>query len=151
VALLPDAEGAEFFRRHCAGRAGDQLMLTHGGSPWRKSVQARPMREASARAHITPAINFHALRHTWASHAVMAGIPLMVVAKQLGHADTKMVEKQAPSYITEAIRAGAPKYGITPDTAVRAAEIVAGRDVAERRAYPRASLANTMLLRHRYG
>jgi len=40
----------------------------------------------------------------------------MVVAKNPGHADTRMVEKHyghlAPSFITEAIRANAPRYGI---------------------------------------
>ena len=46
----------------------------------------------------------------------MNGVPLMVVAKNLGHADTRMVEKHyghlAPSFITDAIRTGAPRYGI---------------------------------------
>jgi hypothetical protein len=37
---------------------------------------------------------FEHLRHTRASLAVMNGVPLMVVAKNLGHADTRMVEKQ---------------------------------------------------------
>jgi hypothetical protein len=37
--------------------------------------------------------SFHALRHTWASLAVMGGVPLLVVAKNLGHVDTRMVEK----------------------------------------------------------
>ena len=45
----------------------------------------------------------------------MAGVPLMVVAKNLGHSDTSMVEKHyghlAPSYIVDAIRARAPKFG----------------------------------------
>jgi hypothetical protein len=49
----------------------------------------------------------------------MAGVPLMVVAKNLGHVDTKMVEKHyghlAPSYVADAIRAGAPKFGFKPD------------------------------------
>jgi hypothetical protein len=44
----------------------------------------------------------------------MNGVPLMIVAKNLGHADTRMVEKHyghmAPSYITEAIHAGAPRF-----------------------------------------
>ena len=39
----------------------------------------------------------------------MAGVPLLVVARNLGHTDTRMVEKLyahlAPSHITEAIRA----------------------------------------------
>jgi hypothetical protein len=49
----------------------------------------------------------------------MNGVPLMVVAKNLGHADTRMVEKHyghlADSYVADAIRAGAPRYGV--DTA----------------------------------
>jgi integrase len=37
--------------------------------------------------------SFHILRHTWASLAVMNGTPLLVVAKNLGHADTRVVEE----------------------------------------------------------
>jgi integrase len=78
-------QGADFFKQHCAGRAGSELMLRHAdGSPWKKSQQSSPMRGACAHARITPAVGFHQLRHTWASHAVMAGVPLMVVARNLG-------------------------------------------------------------------
>jgi integrase len=116
-------QGAAFFRRHCAGRDGSELMFRHAdGSAWQKSEQALPMKEACARAKITPAISFHILRHTWASHAVMNGVPLMVVAKNLGHVDTRMVEKHyghlAPSYIAEAIREGAPRYNVKDDKRV---------------------------------
>jgi integrase len=80
------------------------------------------MAEAVARAKITPAITFHGLRHTWASLTVMAGVPLMVVAKNFGHVDTTMVEKHyghlAPSFIDDATRAGAPRFAVAPDTAV---------------------------------
>jgi len=112
-------QGADFFKQHCAGRAGSELMLHHAdGSSWKKSEQSRPMRGACAHARITPAVGFHQLRHTWASHAVMAGVPLMVVARNLGHVDTGMVEKHyghlSESYVTEAIRAGAPRYGTEP-------------------------------------
>jgi integrase len=110
-------EGASFFHQHCAGRAGGEPMFSHAdGSPWQKSEQSRPMREACEHARIIPPISFHILRHTWASLAVMARVPLLVVAKNLGHKDTRMVEHHyghlAPSFITEAIRAGAPVYGI---------------------------------------
>ncbi len=44
----------------------------------------------------------------------MNGVPLMVIARNLGHVDTRMVEKHyghlASSYITEAIRASAPRF-----------------------------------------
>jgi integrase len=47
------------------------------------------------------------------------GVPLLVVAKNLGHSDKRMVEKHyghlAPSYIADAIRAGAPRFGLQPD------------------------------------
>jgi integrase len=115
VILTP--EGANFFRQHCAGHTGSELMFRReDGHPWQKSNQARPMKEACARAKITPRISFHILRHTWASHAVMNGVPLLVVARNLGHRDTRMVEHHyghlAPSFIIDAIRAGAPRYGI---------------------------------------
>jgi hypothetical protein len=48
----------------------------------------------------------------------------MVVAKNLGHADTRMVEKHyghlAPSYIAEAIRAGAPRFSSAVISLLRA-------------------------------
>jgi hypothetical protein len=43
----------------------------------------------------------------------------MVVAKNLGHTDTRMVEKHygdlAPGYVADAIRARTPKFGIKPE------------------------------------
>jgi integrase len=112
-------EGAKFFERACAGRAGGDLIFTKAdGSAWSKSEQARPMAEACEHAKISPPVGFHGLRHTWASHAVMNGVPLLVVAKNLGHADTRMVEKHyghlAPSYVADAIRTGAPRFGFKP-------------------------------------
>jgi len=110
-------EGVTFFERVCSDRIGSEpIFLKANGSPWRKSHQIRPMAEACRRAEIDPPINFHALRHTWASLATMNGVPLLIVAKNLGHSDTRMVEKHyghlAPSYIADAIRAGAPRFGV---------------------------------------
>jgi hypothetical protein len=52
----------------------------------------------------------------------MNGVPLMVVAKNLGHVDTRMVERHyghlAPSFIADAIRAGAPRFGGASETTV---------------------------------
>jgi integrase len=109
------ASGAEFFHQHCAGRAAGELMFRRAaGGAWLKSHQKRPMAAACKRASIVPVVSFHILRHTWASLSVMNGVPLMVVAKNLGHADTRMVEKHyghmAPSYVAEAIRKGAPRF-----------------------------------------
>jgi hypothetical protein len=54
---------------------------------------------------------------------VMNGMPLMVVAKNLGHSDTRTVEKHyghlAPSYISDAVRAHAPRFGSDADTKIK--------------------------------
>jgi integrase len=108
-------EGAEFFSQLAAGRAGSDLLLGHA---WGMSHQDAPMREACKHAGIDPPLNFHALRHTWASLSVMAGLPLVVVAKGLGHATTRMTEKHyghlSSDYISDAIRKHAPRFGTVP-------------------------------------
>jgi hypothetical protein len=47
----------------------------------------------------------------------MAGMPLMVVARNLGHRDTRMVERHyghlTADFINEAIRSHAPRFGLT--------------------------------------
>ena len=116
-------EGVAFFTQLAAGRGGGGLLLRRtNGEAWKASHQGRPMVDTCARAKIKPVISFHGLRHTWASHAVMGGVPLLVVAKNLGHSDTRMVEKHyghlEPNYIADAIRAGAAKFGFRPDPTV---------------------------------
>jgi integrase len=112
-------EGQVFFAHACAGKLGPDLVFTHAdGRPWGRAHQLIPIREASARAKLEPAVNFHVTRHTFASHAVMNGAPLLVVARALGHSSTRMVERfyghLAPSYEADAIRRAAPQFGIAP-------------------------------------
>ena len=111
--MVLTGEGVAFFQRLTAGKSGDELiLLKSSGEVWGEAHQLRPMEKAVERAKIAPSISFHGLRHTWASLSVMAGMPLMVVARNLGHADTRMVEKHyghlATSYVREAIRAAKP-------------------------------------------
>jgi integrase len=113
-------EGATFFRQLCAGRPGAEIMLLKAsGEAWRRSEQGPLMRRACQIAKISPPISFHATRHTWASLSVMNGVPLMVVARNLGHSSTRMCETHyshlAPSYVADAIREGAPRFGFKPD------------------------------------
>jgi integrase len=121
--IVLNDEGVALFKSLTAGKSGDAVLLMRAdGLPWKPAHQARRMTEACKRAKIAPPVSFHVLRHTWASLAVMAGAPLMVVARNLGHADTRMVERHyghlAPSYIADAIRAAAPKFGIKPERKV---------------------------------
>jgi integrase len=107
--------GAQFFEQLCAGRAKSQIMLRRAdGLPWGPSQQDARIKRACERANIEPAISFHILRHTWASLSVMAGVPLAVVARNLGHATTRMTEMHyahlAPSYAAQQIRDLAPRF-----------------------------------------
>ena len=116
-------DGQRYVEGVTAGRDPEDLMLKKAnGKPWARSHQARPLREACKRAKIKPSANFHALRHTYASHALMGGVPLQVIAENLGHSDTRMVEKHyghlAPSYRAERIRAGTPTLGVVEQTKV---------------------------------
>jgi integrase len=112
-------EGQAFFRTVCAGKRGTSLIFVRDdGRPWGRSHQGDRIRAASERAGISPPVNFHALRHTYCSHAVMNGAPLLVVAGALGHVNTNMVQKHyghlAPSFEAEQIRKAAPRFDIKP-------------------------------------
>jgi integrase len=119
IILTP--EGCTFFAQLATGRAGAELLL---GREWKKANQSGPMRAACKRAKIDPPIGFHQLRHTWASLSAMNGIPLFVIAKALGHSDTRMVEKHyghlAASYIRDQIVEKAPTFGLVEPSKVRA-------------------------------
>jgi integrase len=121
VILKP--EGTALFKQWGAGRPGDALLLCHDdGQPWGKSHQDLRMKEACTRAGIKPPVNFHALRHTWASLAVKGGMSLMLVARNMGHSSTRMVEQHyghmAKDYVTEEIRRSAPTFGFKPSKRV---------------------------------
>jgi integrase len=115
VVLTP--EGRALFTAWTAGRAQtERIFLRADGKPWSASSQQRPLAEAVSRAKISPAPTFHILRHTHASLLAMRGVPMGVIAAQLGHRDTRMTEKHyahlAPSYVADTIRTHFPVLDI---------------------------------------
>ena len=58
----------------------------------RQAHQQRPLADACKRAKIKPAVRFHDLRHTHGSALAIKGVPMAVIAAQLGHADTRMTD-----------------------------------------------------------
>lgn len=107
-------EGVTFFEQLTAGRDPEDALL--------RPCAPRFRRQACERAKIKP-MGIHQLRHTWASLSVMGGMPLMVVARNMGHASTAMVEKHyghlAENYIDEEVKASAPKFGAVAKGNVR--------------------------------
>jgi integrase len=116
-------EGAEFFARMSAGKeAGALLFPRADGRAWGQAHQFRPMLEACRVARIKPAISFHVLRHTYASRLAMKGVPMAVIAEQLGHSDTRMTERHyahlAPSYVGNTVRAAFGTLGLVEPSPV---------------------------------
>ena len=112
-------EGVAFFTRVTAGREGT-LFLKSDGQPWGRWHQRRRLAAAAEAAKLEGA-TFHILRHTYGSALAMQGVPMSVIAKAMGHSDTRMTEKHyahlAPSYVADTIRANLPPLGIVePDT-----------------------------------
>jgi integrase len=111
------AEGRAFFTALTIGRPADALIFTRGdGSPWRAQNQMTPMRQTCRAAQINPPIGFHQLRHSYASISIMNGMPMMIVAQNLGHASTAMVQKHyghlSASYVDEQVEKFGPRFGI---------------------------------------
>jgi integrase len=113
VILTP--EGVQFFSDATAGRSPSEIMFTKAdGAAWNHGCQGFYVKQACERAGIKPAIHFHLLRHTWCSLSVMGGVLLTIIARNLGHTTTRMIESTyghlAPSFVADAIRAGAPRF-----------------------------------------
>jgi len=116
-------EAPELIERLIAARSPREFLLRRDDvRAWKRAEQLRPMREACARAGIIPAVGFHVLRHTHASILAMQGVPMMVIARQLGHADTRMTERHyahlAPNYVADTIRASFPRLTSSTTLAV---------------------------------
>jgi len=108
-------EGIAFFERMTQERDGNELMfLRSNGKPWKQSEQQRPM-DAACEAAKLEGVTFHILRHTYASHAAMNGLPIKVLADNLGHKDTRITERHyahlSKSYKQKLIRENAPTFG----------------------------------------
>jgi integrase len=107
------SEGAAIFRAVTVGKASeDRIFIRADGGAWKASHQIRPIAEASEHASIKPAASFHILRHTYGSALAMKGVPMAVIAKAMGHRDTRMTEKHyahlSPNYVDDTIRAELP-------------------------------------------
>ena len=118
-------EAPDLMDRIIAARSpSDLLFRRDDGRGWKRAEQLRPMREACARAGIVPPIGFHVLRHTHASILAMQAVPMAVIARQLGHSDTRMTERHyahlAPNYVSDTIRASFPRLTGTPTPTVTA-------------------------------
>lgn len=118
-------DGVALFESLTAGKLESEPIFTRAdGSAWYRMAMLRAMSDACTSARINPPATFHTLRHTFASHLVQQGVPLMFVASALGHSDTRMVEKHyghlSQADVADMIRAKLPSFGTPPATKVSA-------------------------------
>ena len=111
VILQPEA--VAFFTQVASSRAKEQPLLARAdGGAWGASHQVRPMRRALIGAGLDPSGTFYALRHSYMSRAIEAGVPLNVVAENCG-TSVRMIEttyaKVLASKRREFIAMGAPR------------------------------------------
>jgi integrase len=108
-------EGINYFVEQCAKKGPKALIFPRpDGLAWTEAQQEVRMANACQRAGIKPAVSFHALRHTWATLAIKSGVPLLIIAKNMGHADLKMLLKHyghvTPDDVSEKIRETGPRF-----------------------------------------
>lgn len=107
----PAAARVALGQEHTLGRLSKALK-----APWGPAHQTRAMAAACKAAKISPEISFHGLRHTYASLAAQSGMALLALARNLGHADTRMVEKHyghlSDQYMREQVANFAPTFGV---------------------------------------
>jgi integrase len=114
--ILTD-EGREFLSQATLGKAPDALVFVRSnGKAWKAAEQTRPLRAACKAAKIAPAVSFHILRHTYASRLARAGVPMAVIAAQLGHADLRVTSRHyahlSPGYVADTVRAAFGSMGL---------------------------------------
>jgi integrase len=120
-------EAQAWFSQTVEGRDSCDLLLTRTNvlrtkrkkaieeKAWAPYDQVYCMNQACEAAELPP-FTFHELRHTYASALVNHGVPLAYVAAQLGHTDTRMVERYyghlSPNAQADSVRSLAPSLGI---------------------------------------
>jgi Phage integrase family len=120
------------------GRDSCELLLTRGKvlrtkrkgavevKGWAPYDQVYCMNQACEAAGLPP-FTLHEFRHTCASALVNHGVPLAYVAAQLGHSDTRMVERYyrhlSPNAQADSVRSLTPKLGISEASKVQALRI----------------------------
>ena len=118
-----EGEGVRLFNQATAGKAaGDLIFPRPDGKRWGPSQQARPLAAACIAAKLEPA-GFHDLRRTYGARLALRGVPMVVIAEALGHADERITRRHyahlSKSYVADTVRGAVAGLGIVADGNVR--------------------------------
>ncbi len=85
--------------RLCAGKKkSDHIFLRGDGVPWNRANVQPPMKRAVVRAELDSATTYYALRHSYISSQLKAGVPPQIVAENVGTSVT-MIEKHYGKFL----------------------------------------------------
>ena len=88
-----------WFKRQARGKRPDAWLLSRDdGERWGKSHQSRPMKEAVSAARLPRETVFYSLRHFYISKALLAGVPIQMVAENCG-TSIRMIEKHYGKFL----------------------------------------------------
>ena len=76
-------------------RASDFVFPSDAGTPFDSSNLNRPLAIANQNSGLDKRVRFHDLRHTFASHLALAGVPIKAIQDLLGHATMTMTLRYA--------------------------------------------------------
>lgn len=112
--IILQTSAVDFFKKITSGRELDEFLFVRSdGSRWKRSDQTRPIKDALAKAGLSPDGSIYALRHTYVSHAIEGGVPLNIIAENCG-TSVRMIEKTYAKILAEKrrdfIERGAPSF-----------------------------------------
>jgi len=73
-------------------RNNTQNVFTFHGEIFKEEYLRKKFKKYILKAGLNPKLNFHSLRHTFASWLVQKGVSILVVSKLLGHSDIKTTQ-----------------------------------------------------------
>lgn len=114
-------EGVALFDAQTAGRAKADPMFTKAdGTRWAKDHANRPMQAATEAAKLDD-VSFKVTRATYGKLLLLATRDIEMVAKALGHSDSRVTRKHYAQYLPNEVAAAVamlPALGITTDAKV---------------------------------
>lgn len=102
---------------YCRRKNTGYVFTDANGRAFTHKLLTRHLRRVCERAGLRR-IGWHTLRHTFASHLVMKGVPITVVKELMGHSDVKTTMRYAhlaPSMLRTAIDMLSPKQAVKLD------------------------------------
>jgi integrase len=130
-----DADAVEFFERLVRNRTDNDLLFARKAGDkdavklraWDKDAVKLPMRRACKRASIHR-LGFHQLRHSFATRLLTRGVPMKIVAQQMGHTSVRMLEKYYGHIVdahAQQVIAELPSAGLNRAATVKRGNVVA--------------------------